>query len=86
MISSSDARWGAVNRNIIENKLKSIIPKITLSTSDSKEDLDKSKSFLKGGATTELWNDTNNYMKLEERAKNIDIGIKMLLKPQGKYQ
>ena len=49
MISSSDARWGAVNRNIIENKLKSIIPKITLSMSDSKEYLDKSKYFLKGG-------------------------------------
>ena len=40
-----------------------------LSESDYKEELDKSESFLKGVAVTVSWNDTNNYMKLEESAE-----------------
>ena len=43
MIRSSDKRWRVVNKNEIENKLKSTNSKIILSTSDSKETLDKRK-------------------------------------------
>ena len=37
-----------------------------LKTSDSKEELDMNKSFLKGGTMTAQWNDATNFMKLEE--------------------
>ena len=70
MISSSDTRWGTVNKSIIENKLKSITSKIYLNTSDSKETLDRNKSFLKGGTMTAIWNDVVNYIKIEECTEN----------------
>ena len=37
LISSSDTRWGTVNKNIIEDKLKTINAKILINTSDRKE-------------------------------------------------
>ena len=51
---------------MIENKLKIISPKIILSTSDSREELDIRKSFSKGGTITALWNDVTNYIELDE--------------------
>ena len=54
MISSSDVRWGMVNKNTIENKLKIINSKITLNTSDGKAELDNNKSFLKVGTVAAL--------------------------------
>ena len=40
-----------------------------LSTSDSKEELDMSKSFLKGGNVKVLWSDGTNHLNLEESAE-----------------
>ena len=59
----------------MENKLKRITSKIMLITSHIKEIADKSKSCLKGGEMTEVWNDLVSHMKLEERTeKSIDGG------------
>ena len=41
-----------------------------LNTSDSKETLDKNKSFLKGGTIAVFWNDVKNHVKAEESAEN----------------
>ena len=70
LISWSDTKWGTVNRNIIENKLKTINAKIFINTSDSKEKLNGSKYFLKGGTFTALWNDVVNYAKVDQCVKN----------------
>ena len=70
MISSSDTRWGSVNKSTIENKLKIITFKIMLNTSDNKETLDDNTSFLKGGTMTEVWNDVMNRTNLEECTEN----------------
>ena len=50
----------------MENKLIIINNKIALNTSDSKETLDNTNQFLKGGAMTAIWNDVVNYMTLDE--------------------
>ena len=54
----------------MENKLKSINNQILLNDSDSKEILDNSNSFLKGGAMTVLLNDVVSHMKLVECAED----------------
>ena len=41
-----------------------------LSTSNSRETLDKNKSFLKGDTMIAAWQDVVNFMKLEECAEN----------------
>ena len=55
---------------MIENKLKIIASKIMLNISDSKETLDKNKSFVKGGTMKVVWNNVVNFVELEECAKN----------------
>ena len=57
---------------MIENKLIRITSKIMLNAFDSKETLDKNKSFLKGGTITAVWNDVVNCIKLEEYTENKD--------------
>ena len=37
-----------------------------LNASDSREELGKIKSVLKGGIMTALWSDATNYLELEE--------------------
>ena len=68
VISSSDARWVTVNKSVIEKNEK--ITSIFLNTLDSKETLDKKKSFLKGGTMTVIWNDAVNCTKKEECTEN----------------
>ena len=62
MISSLSSRWGTVIKNIIENELKIINSKLILSTSYRKEEIDKNKELLKGGATVASWNGVVNHM------------------------
>ena len=69
LIGSSDTRWGTLNKNVIESKLKTINGKILINTSDRNETLNVSKDFLKGDTFTALCNDIVNYEKVDQWAK-----------------
>ena len=56
MIILSDTRWETCNKNTMMNRLKNVSSNAIMNASDSGEEVEDGKSFLKGGALTALWN------------------------------
>ena len=49
IISLSDVRWTMINKDTIQNKLRRIKQNEVMNASDSEEEVERRKSFLKGG-------------------------------------
>ena len=65
VISSSDVRWKAKNETNMVHRLKNMNKKVTISTSDSGEEVDHSRWFLKGGTITALWISAFNCVEVD---------------------
>ena len=62
IISSSDVRCNAKNKMIITNKLKSTNSNVIVSTSDTSEEVNKKRCFLKGRRFAALWITIENHV------------------------
>ena len=65
MASSSDACWSVRNEMKMILRLKNMSKSITANTSDSGEEADNTRWFLKGDKSTSLWSSTVNHVEVD---------------------
>ena len=65
MISSSDIRWNVKNQMKITYELKNANKNVVINKSDSGEEAEDRRWFLKGGTLTALWSSIVNYVDTE---------------------